>query len=124
MRRKPPNQSGNVTDNDSTRHPALSATYKARLQLDQQILIDAHGNKLAIAPGMHIAAEINKGKRTVLEYLLSPVRKNCKKRVTNGHSPDPERDCEQFLSCREDRAELDYWSKARARPICAGLQAR
>ena len=51
------------------------ALYKARIALDQQILVDAHGNRLAISPGMHVVAEINQGKRTVLEYLLSPVRK-------------------------------------------------
>lgn len=50
-------------------------TYKARLQLDQQMLNDAHGNRLTITPGMQVIAEINQGKRTVLEYLLSPVRK-------------------------------------------------
>ncbi|MBI1835145.1 MAG: HlyD family efflux transporter periplasmic adaptor subunit [Burkholderiales bacterium] len=51
------------------------ATYKARIQLAQQTLSDAQGNKLVIAPGMQVVAEINQGKRTVLEYLLSPVQK-------------------------------------------------
>ena len=54
---------------------AQGATYKARVRLDQQVFNDAHGNKLVITPGMQVAAEINQGKRTVLEYLLSPVRK-------------------------------------------------
>lgn len=60
------------TANDSTQTPA---TYKARVRLDQQVLVDAQGNKLSIAPGMQIVAEINQGKRSVLEYLLSPVQK-------------------------------------------------
>jgi len=30
---------------------------------------------LVITPGMQAVAEINLGKRTVLEYLLSPVQK-------------------------------------------------
>jgi hemolysin D len=52
-----------------------SLTYKARIRLEQQVLNDAHGNKLAITPGMQVVAEITQGQRTVLEYLLSPVRK-------------------------------------------------
>ncbi|SHG62043.1 HlyD family type I secretion periplasmic adaptor subunit [Massilia sp. CF038] len=51
------------------------ASYKARVRLDQQVLNDAHGNRLAITPGMQVVAEINQGQRSVLEYLLSPVRK-------------------------------------------------
>lgn len=49
--------------------------YKARVQLDEQALQDSHGNKLRLTPGMQVVAEINQGKRTVLEYLLSPVQK-------------------------------------------------
>ena len=60
---------------DCAQAAAQGATYRARLRLDQQVLNDAHGNKLVITPGMQVAAEINQGKRTVLEYLLSPVRK-------------------------------------------------
>jgi HlyD family secretion protein len=52
-----------------------TATYKARIRLDSQTLRDAQGNQLALTPGMQIVAEINQGKRTVLEYLLSPVQK-------------------------------------------------
>lgn len=55
--------------------PVQGLTYKARIRLEQQVLNDSHGNKLAITPGMQIVAEINQGKRTVMEYLLSPVRK-------------------------------------------------
>jgi hemolysin D len=67
------NVSTGTTDNSN---PATSvATYKARIQLSQQTLTDAQGNKLLIAPGMQVVAEINQGKRSVLEYLLSPVQK-------------------------------------------------
>lgn len=55
--------------------PTTIATYKARVRLDQQVLSDPQGKALAITPGMQVAAEINQGKRTVLEYLLSPVQK-------------------------------------------------
>jgi hemolysin D len=51
------------------------SSYKARVKLDRQTLIDPQGNKLAMTAGMQVIAEINQGKRTVLEYLLSPVQK-------------------------------------------------
>jgi HlyD family secretion protein len=66
------NANGGTADNNSA---SSIATYKARVQLNQQILMDAQGNKLLIAPGMQVVAEINQGKRSVLEYLLSPVQK-------------------------------------------------
>jgi hemolysin D len=50
-------------------------TYKARVQLDQQRLRDPQGAMLSLTPGMQVVAEINQGKQTVLEYLLSPVKK-------------------------------------------------
>lgn len=50
-------------------------TYKARLQLTRQTLVDAQGNALQTAAGMQVVADISQGRRTVLEYLLSPVRK-------------------------------------------------
>lgn len=54
---------------------AQVSIYKARVQLDQQVLKGPHGQLLEIAPGMQVVAEIKQGKRTVLEYLLSPVQK-------------------------------------------------
>ena len=54
---------------------AAMATYKVRVKLDDQVLKDPQGRALAITPGMQVVAEINQGKRTVLEYLLSPVQK-------------------------------------------------
>lgn len=74
----PPNSNTNNANSGTTdnSNPASSiATYKARIQLDHQTLLDAQGSKLLIAPGMQVVAEINQGKRTVLEYLLSPVQK-------------------------------------------------
>ena len=66
---------GGANGAPSATEAANAATYKARLQLDHQTLTDPQGNKLIISSGMQIVAEINQGKRTVLEYLLSPVRK-------------------------------------------------
>jgi HlyD family secretion protein len=48
--------------------------YRALIELDSQQLVDA-GKPLALSAGMQVAAEINLGTRTVLEYLISPVRK-------------------------------------------------
>lgn len=51
-----------------------SGTYKAIIALEaQQLVRDA--NRLALAPGMRVVAEIKQGERTILEYLMSPVRK-------------------------------------------------
>jgi hemolysin D len=67
------NKGTNTTDPGA--QAAGIAMYKARIQLEQQSLIGPSGKKLQTAPGMQIVAEINQGKRTVLEYLLSPVQK-------------------------------------------------
>jgi HlyD family secretion protein len=46
------------------------------LKLDAAALRSAAtGESLALTPGMLVTAEIHQGQRTVLEYLLSPVRK-------------------------------------------------
>jgi hemolysin D len=65
--------SANKTSGSTTTQNVM--TYKARIKLDAQTMIDPQGKKLEITPGMQIVAEINQGKRTVLEYLLSPVQK-------------------------------------------------
>ena len=49
-------------------------TYRASVALKTQSLT-ADGETYALAPGMQVAAEINLGTRTVLEYVLSPVQK-------------------------------------------------
>ena len=55
---------------------APQLTYRALVKLDAPSLLSlASGEQLALAPGMLVTAEIHQGQRTVLEYLLSPVRK-------------------------------------------------
>jgi HlyD family secretion protein len=49
-------------------------TYKALIALKAQTL-DAQGQNFKLVPGMQVVAEINQGRRTVMEYLLSPVQK-------------------------------------------------
>ena len=69
---KPSGQSGAATtDNPATK----IATYKACIEFDHQHLISSEGQTLNVGAGMQIVAEIHQGKRTVLEYLLSPVTK-------------------------------------------------
>lgn len=70
----PSSSNSNPTQWGDTSLTVLPA-YKARLQLATQTLTAPKGNELAIAPGMQVVAEINQGKRSVLEYLLSPVEK-------------------------------------------------
>jgi len=48
--------------------------FKALIELKTQEL-DANGLVLSLAAGMQVSAEILQGKRTVLEYLLSPVKR-------------------------------------------------
>lgn len=50
------------------------SVYKAIISLNSQVL-EAEGKKLKLVPGMQVVAEINQGSRTVMKYLLSPVRK-------------------------------------------------
>jgi HlyD family secretion protein len=52
---------------------AAQLQYKAVIALDSQRLL-AQGRMLRLVPGMQVIAEINQGKRTVLNYLLSPLR--------------------------------------------------
>lgn len=66
----------------NTRSDALSGrdrpmgplAYRALVELVSQEL-NAQGNRHALSPGMQVAAEIHLGTRTVMEYLMSPVRK-------------------------------------------------
>ena len=49
------------------------AGYKAIVTLNAQSL-NASGKTFDLTPGMQVAAEFNQGKRTIMEYLLSPVQ--------------------------------------------------
>jgi HlyD family secretion protein len=67
-----------VSDNNSGQaaadKAALPLTYKVLVRLETQHL-DIEGEELKLAPGMQVIAEIHQGRRTVMEYLLSPVQK-------------------------------------------------
>ena len=51
-----------------------SLSFKALIELRDQKL-DSEGLALPLAAGMQLSAEIVQGRRTVLEYLLSPVQR-------------------------------------------------
>jgi hemolysin D len=58
----------------SSDKPSQVLPYKAVIALKDQVL-EAQGTRFKLVPGMQAIAEINQGSRTVMEYLLSPVRK-------------------------------------------------
>jgi HlyD family secretion protein len=58
---------------DSTQRAGPPA-YKALVELNAQTL-ERDGRHYPLSAGMHVAAEIKLGERSVMEYLLSPVQK-------------------------------------------------
>jgi HlyD family secretion protein len=62
---------------DAQRTPgtAVPPTYRAVIELESQQLELADGRRLELAPGMAATVEIHQGRRTVMEYLLSPVQR-------------------------------------------------
>jgi membrane fusion protein, hemolysin D len=60
----------NTTNSPDT----AQSTYRTIIDLDEQYLL-FDGEKLAITAGMQVAAEIKLLDQTVMQYLLSPVRK-------------------------------------------------
>jgi hemolysin D len=59
---------------DTQQSSASSSGFKAIVAIDRQVL-QARSDSLALTPGMAIVAEVREGRRTVLEYLLSPIQK-------------------------------------------------
>lgn len=53
----------------------LTLSYRALVGLNDQSLQSPNGEKLQLTAGMLVVAEIHQGRRTVLEYLLSPMMK-------------------------------------------------
>ncbi|MBK6349308.1 MAG: hypothetical protein V9E93_17555 [Steroidobacteraceae bacterium] len=49
-------------------------SFKAVIELKEQVL-NTNGVRYPLAAGMQLGAEIVEGKRTVLQYLLSPVQR-------------------------------------------------
>ena len=59
---------------DAPAGAGAQSRYRALVQLQSQS-IERDGFVHSLTPGMQVSAEINLGQRTVLEYILSPVRK-------------------------------------------------
>ena len=71
-----PNQTNNRPSNQQIA-VATMPIYKARIALDQQHLSSSiDGAKFNASAGMQVAVEIHQGRRTVMEYLLSPATKS------------------------------------------------
>ncbi len=54
--------------------PSQALRYKALITIENPYL-ELDGSRFALSPGMHSTAEILLGKRSVMEYLLSPIQK-------------------------------------------------
>lgn len=68
------NQGSNQSNHSNDSAPAEAATgFKALVHLDRQTL-GAPGETLHLVAGMQVIAEIREGRRTVLQYLLSPIQ--------------------------------------------------
>jgi HlyD family secretion protein len=64
-------QNGRV--GDAAQSPESVTGFKALVSLDRQALTSA-GGALNLVAGMQVIAEIREGRRTVLQYLLSPIQ--------------------------------------------------
>lgn len=67
----PNTRSGGLAGRDRA---AGALAFRTLIDLDQQYL-ENDGLRYAVSPGMQVMAEIHLGTRSVLEYVLSPVRK-------------------------------------------------
>jgi len=66
--------SPNVKQDVGRERPTGPLSFRALVDLASQQL-NADGERYSLQPGMQVAGEIHLGTRTVMEYLLSPVRK-------------------------------------------------
>lgn len=57
---------------DAVADEKMGLTYLAKIQLEKSG-VDVNGRNVPLQPGMAVTAEINTGKRRVIEYLLSPL---------------------------------------------------
>jgi hemolysin D len=63
----------NSRSSDTAAPPESVTGFKALVDLDRQTLSSA-GESLNLVAGMQVIAEIREGRRTVLQYLLSPIQ--------------------------------------------------
>jgi HlyD family type I secretion membrane fusion protein len=96
-------QEGASQRRDELGRSGRSLTFKAVVELQEQHL-SIDGGTLPLAAGMQLHAEIVEGRRTVLEYLLSPLR-----RVAGEAGQSDER--------RQDEVNRPYQSCKRDQPM-------
>ena len=60
---------------DAVADDQRGAVFPAVLRLDRAF-IEVEGQRLALVPGMNLSAEVKTGRRRVIDYLLSPVRRD------------------------------------------------
>ena len=53
---------------------ASGLAYRALVTLNTNVF-ESQGGRMKLTPGMQVAAEIHLGRRSVIEYLLSPIQK-------------------------------------------------
>jgi hemolysin D len=58
---------------DAMQHEELGLVFQARVKLDRAHL-DIDGVRVKLTPGMGLSVEVKTGKRTVIDYLLSPLK--------------------------------------------------
>ena len=58
---------------DAVKDDKLGLVFPGRVSLDSDT-IDVDGARVRLSPGMVVSAEVNTGRRTVLNYLLDPLR--------------------------------------------------
>jgi|GEM_PF-758339 len=59
----------------TAREAERASLYRARIRLDGQALRGPDGAALPLVAGMQVVAELHQGRRSVLDYLLSPLQK-------------------------------------------------
>jgi len=67
-------QNTNSANNPASNGQAPLAYFPAHVKLNKQT-IDVEGKTMPVTPGLNLTAEIKTGRRTVLDYLLSPIQK-------------------------------------------------
>lgn len=60
---------------DAIQHEQLGLVFMARVKLERAYL-DIDGARVKLTPGMGLSVEVKTGKRTVIDYLLSPLKVN------------------------------------------------
>jgi hemolysin D len=77
IRDRPPERSSEQAlgaQQDSSEPNGQQLNYSARVSLDRTRMLVEDG-MVSLAPGMAVTVEIKTGSRTILDYLLSPLRR-------------------------------------------------